>query len=387
MQDLPLSPALRIIDRMKPTLQGRCIGILVADGSNGTTVANLRKALEKAGATVKIVAPKVGGAVLKDGTLLPADGQLQGTPSVVFDAVASILSPEMGEQLAESRGRGLVPRRLRPPQGHCRLQGHAGHLAGRWHRARCGRRGPRRCPGLHRRGANPPMGPRTQSAHPCLTHQQPVEGETMSKARYDSQQLNDLVLQMMETELGGEQVYRTALTCAVNPDLKGWEGYLQETLTHQDVVRSLCDTLGLDPDTQSPTRRVVKHIGESLVKAMQLAKQGGDPAAAQLVACECVVHAETKDHANWELLGKVAEGGHGRSGPGPESSPRSGGERRRPPPVPHQGLVPRAGHRGPGHASGAAAARRGQERGNRHRRIARRAAARHALTSMQPAGG
>ncbi|WCT23594.1 hypothetical protein [Acidovorax temperans] len=78
-------------------------------------------------------------------------------------------------------------------------------------------------------------------------------------------------------------------------------------LTHQEVERSLCDTLGLDPDTQSPTRRVVKHIGESLVKAMQLAKQGGDPAAAQLVACECVVHAETNDHANWELLGKVAE--------------------------------------------------------------------------------
>ena len=100
VQDLPLSPALRIIDRMKPTLQGRCVGILVADGSNGTSVANLRKALEKAGATVKIVAPKVGGAVLKDGTLLPADGQLAGTPSVVFDAVASVLAPDMGEALA-----------------------------------------------------------------------------------------------------------------------------------------------------------------------------------------------------------------------------------------------------------------------------------------------
>jgi catalase len=101
VQDLPLSPALRIIDRMKPTLQGRAIGILVADGSNGTSVANLRKALEKAGATVKIVAPKVGGAVLKDGTLLPADGQLAGTPSVVFDAVASVLSPDMGAVLAK----------------------------------------------------------------------------------------------------------------------------------------------------------------------------------------------------------------------------------------------------------------------------------------------
>ncbi|MBL7088346.1 catalase [Acidovorax sp.] len=101
VQDLPLSPALRIIDRMKPTLQGRSIGILVADGSNGASVANLRKALEKVGATVKIVAPKVGGAVLKDGTLLPADGQLAGTPSVVFDAVASILSPDMGALLAK----------------------------------------------------------------------------------------------------------------------------------------------------------------------------------------------------------------------------------------------------------------------------------------------
>lgn len=130
----------------------------------------------------------------------------------------------------------------------------------------------------------------------------------MPQPRYDSQQLNDLVIQMMETELGGEQVYRTAITCAVNPDLKKeWEEYLQETLTHQNVVLSLCDTLGLDPDTQTPSRLVVKHIGESLVKAMQLAQRGGNPVAAQLVACECVVHAETKDHANWELLGKVAE--------------------------------------------------------------------------------
>ena len=130
----------------------------------------------------------------------------------------------------------------------------------------------------------------------------------MSKTRYDSEQLNDLVIQMMEIELGGEQVYRTAIACAINPDLKKeWEEYLEETLTHQNVVRSLCDTLGLDPDMQTPTRMVVKHIGESLVKAMQLAQKGGNPAAAQLVACECVVHAETKDHANWELLGKVAE--------------------------------------------------------------------------------
>lgn len=130
----------------------------------------------------------------------------------------------------------------------------------------------------------------------------------MTKPRYDETQLKDLLLQMMETELGGEQVYRTALTCALNEDLKKeWEGYLDETLSHQNVVRSTCDALDIDADEVVPSRLVVKHIGESLVKAMELAKSSGDPAAAQLVACECVVHAETKDHSNWELLGKVAE--------------------------------------------------------------------------------
>lgn len=130
----------------------------------------------------------------------------------------------------------------------------------------------------------------------------------MAKKSYDPQQLNELVLQMMETELGGEQVYLTALQCAQNADLKKeWQEYLEETRTHQRVVESLCQSLGLDPKAQTPSRQVVKHIGESLVQAMQLARQGGSPAAAELAACECVVLAETKDHANWELLGEVAK--------------------------------------------------------------------------------
>ena len=130
----------------------------------------------------------------------------------------------------------------------------------------------------------------------------------MAKPRYDEVQLKDLLLQMMETELGGEQVYRTALACAINEDLKEeWKGYLEETLTHQRVVRSACELLGIDADQEVPSRAVVRHIGSSLVNAMELARKGGDAAAAELVACECVVHAETKDHANWELLGKVAE--------------------------------------------------------------------------------
>ena len=98
--DLPPSPALQIIGKMKATLQGRCVGILVDDGSDAVAVKSLRKAAEDAGATVKIVAPKLGGATLSDRRKLPADGQLAGTPSVVFDAVALVLSDAAGKRLA-----------------------------------------------------------------------------------------------------------------------------------------------------------------------------------------------------------------------------------------------------------------------------------------------
>ncbi|MCT8286948.1 catalase [Xanthomonas translucens pv. translucens] len=100
-QDMPPSPALQLIGKMKHTLQGRAIGILVHDGSDAATVKALQKAARDAGATVKIVATKVGGAKLSDGKKLAADGQLAGTPSFVFDAVAVVLSAEAGKQLSK----------------------------------------------------------------------------------------------------------------------------------------------------------------------------------------------------------------------------------------------------------------------------------------------
>ena len=90
--DLDLSPALQTIGKMKDTLQGRCVGILLSDGSDGKALAAIQKAVLAAGASVKIVAPKIGGVTLADGTLLAVDGQLAGTPSVLFDAVAVLLS-------------------------------------------------------------------------------------------------------------------------------------------------------------------------------------------------------------------------------------------------------------------------------------------------------
>lgn len=123
-----------------------------------------------------------------------------------------------------------------------------------------------------------------------------------------STQVEELVLQALEHELGGVKVFTTAVQCAVNADLKKeWEKYLAETRTHVTALEGVCKALEIDAEKETPGRKIVRHNGGALVEAMKMALAGGEPAAAELVACECVVLAETKDHLDWELLGKCAE--------------------------------------------------------------------------------
>jgi len=120
--------------------------------------------------------------------------------------------------------------------------------------------------------------------------------------------LTELLYQSLETEMGGARVYETALRCVQNEELKEeWEEYLEQTKTHVQVMLGVFNAFGLDSEAETPGRLVLRHIGESLVKAMELALQAGSPEAAELVACECVVEAETKDHLNWELLGVASK--------------------------------------------------------------------------------
>ena len=118
----------------------------------------------------------------------------------------------------------------------------------------------------------------------------------------------DLLYQALETEKGGVQVYSTALRCVINEDLKEeWTKYLEQTKTHVQILSDILKQLEMDPDTETPGRKVVRYIGSSLVKAMEMAIRGADPKSAQIVAAECVVLAETKDHLNWELLGELSK--------------------------------------------------------------------------------
>jgi hypothetical protein len=130
----------------------------------------------------------------------------------------------------------------------------------------------------------------------------------MKEDSMNNGQLEELVLQSLEHEMGGVEVYTTALECVVRSDLKKeWTKYFEETKSHVARLEALCKTLGMDPRKQTPGREVVRQVGTALVQAMKRSLASGRSAASELVACECIVLAETKDHLDWELLGKCAE--------------------------------------------------------------------------------
>jgi bacterioferritin (cytochrome b1) len=121
-------------------------------------------------------------------------------------------------------------------------------------------------------------------------------------------QLTELLYQALETELGGVQVYRTALRCVQNDDLREeWAKYHEQTTRHVELVEGVIRQFDLDPSVETSGRKVVRHIGTSLVKAMEMALADDSKNAAELVAAECVTLAETKDHLNWELLGEAVQ--------------------------------------------------------------------------------
>ena len=127
--------------------------------------------------------------------------------------------------------------------------------------------------------------------------------------------LTELLYQALETEKGGVQIYSTALRCAINEDLKEeWTKYLEQTKGHVQIVSGILKAMNLDTEIETPGRKIVRHIGDALVQAMEMALRGPDLAAAQIVAAECVTLAETKDHLNWELIGQITKNAADESG-------------------------------------------------------------------------
>ncbi len=97
--DLPPSSKLSILANGPSSFAGRKIGILITDGAPAAMLSALQKAAEAEGAVVELIAPKVGGATLGR-TKVPADQQLAGAPSVLYDSVVLLVSDSGANQLA-----------------------------------------------------------------------------------------------------------------------------------------------------------------------------------------------------------------------------------------------------------------------------------------------
>ena len=100
VQDLPTSEPLQTIGRTPKSLKARMIGILVAEGSKHSEIKKFEEAAMAEGARVKIVAPNKE-VTLDDGTIIQADERVSGGPSVMFDAVVSIIMPDQAKKLAK----------------------------------------------------------------------------------------------------------------------------------------------------------------------------------------------------------------------------------------------------------------------------------------------
>jgi hypothetical protein len=131
----------------------------------------------------------------------------------------------------------------------------------------------------------------------------------------NDEQLYELLYQTLETELGGVAIYETALRCVQNDDLrKEFKRYHEQTTRHVELVEGVLRAFGLHPGTETPGRKIVRHLGDALIAAMEKALKAGPSNATELVAAECVTLAETKDHLNWELIGEVLGDVHGKAG-------------------------------------------------------------------------
>jgi catalase len=100
-QDLKPSPSLSILQNGPDNFQGRRLGVLASEGADSTMLDTLEKAAEQEGAEFDLVTPTIGGIHGEDGTRYYGDGALSGTPSVLFDAVAIVVSQDGAKQLAK----------------------------------------------------------------------------------------------------------------------------------------------------------------------------------------------------------------------------------------------------------------------------------------------
>lgn len=130
----------------------------------------------------------------------------------------------------------------------------------------------------------------------------------MASVKPQNAQLHQLLQQSLGAAMGGIQVYRSAIECALRSDLRReWQIYLDATSTQRHLLAGALTKLGLDVEQSTPGRLVSAHIAASLVQSIRMAKETANPETAQLVAAECVMMAESQFRMNWSLIKLLAD--------------------------------------------------------------------------------
>ncbi|MEO8361435.1 MAG: hypothetical protein ABI672_15490 [Vicinamibacteria bacterium] len=134
--------------------------------------------------------------------------------------------------------------------------------------------------------------------------------------------IKDLLYQSLETERAAAAIYAAAIRCADSNDLKKeWKTNLSSAKDNKRALRKVLEKLDLDPGKKTPARRIIAHLGDSLVTTMDMARKAGDKKAAQGVASECVVFIESKHEFNWALMAEMASDTDGDEAEALESRP------------------------------------------------------------------
>jgi rubrerythrin len=126
-----------------------------------------------------------------------------------------------------------------------------------------------------------------------------------TSARINNSTLMDVLSEFLAVEMGGQKLYEKALTLVLDSEVRTkFHEFHRQTLKHQKVLTDVIHRLGGNTRAQSPTAKVATEKAQALLRSME--RNGLSKDQAELNAIENIVLAETKDHADWELIGKIA---------------------------------------------------------------------------------
>ena len=119
-------------------------------------------------------------------------------------------------------------------------------------------------------------------------------------------ELMDKLSEFLTVERGGIKLYEAALKRVQNREVKEkFHQFHQQTIRHEQILTHIIEKLGGKPAYKSAGAKLAEAKAKALLKTMTESK-GMSRDEAELNAIENIVIAETKDHADWELLGHIA---------------------------------------------------------------------------------